>query len=135
MIEELNILNGDLELKFNRYTYEYTVKVSNDVTSLDFSYKLGNDCNINIRNNYLDNNNIVYVDIYNVDESITYTFNVYKENTISSSGIDNYKKSLEVVDADPNYEYKVEGLIIGLFFTIIIIFSIIFRRKKVMSRK
>ena len=130
MIEELNILNGDLELKFNEYTYEYTVKVSSDITSLDFSYKLKDNANINIRNNYLDNNNVVYVDVYNLDERVTYTFNVYKENTLSSSGIDNYKKSLEVVDIDPNYNYKVEGLCVGVFLVIVIMFSIIFKRKK-----
>lgn len=130
MIEELNILNGDLELKFNEYTYEYTVKVSSDITSLEFTYKLKDDANINIRNNYLDNNSVVYVDVYNIDERVTYTFNVYKENTISSSGIDNYKKSLEVVDIDPNYNYKVEGLCVGVFLVIVIMFSIIFKRKK-----
>ena len=130
MIEELNILNGDLELKFNEYTYEYTVKVSSDISSLEFSYKLKDDANINIRNNYLDNNSVVYVDVYNIDERVTYTFNVYKENTLSSSGIDNYKKSLEVVDIDPNYNYKVEGLCVGVFLVIVIMFSIIFKRKK-----
>ena len=130
MIEELNILNGDLELKFNEYTYEYTVKVSSDISSLEFSYKLKDDANINIRNNYLDNNSVVYVDVYNIDERVTYTFNVYKENTISSSGIDNYKKSLEIVDIDPNYNYKVEGLCVGVFLVIVIMFSIIFKRKK-----
>ena len=130
MIEELNILNGDLELKFNEYTYEYTVKVSSDITSLEFSYKLKDNVNINIRNNYLDNNSVVYVDVYNIDERVTYTFNVYKENTLSSSGIDNYKKSLEIVDIDPNYNYKVEGLCVGVFLVIVIMFSIIFKRKK-----
>ena len=130
MIEELNILNGDLELKFNEYTYEYTVKVSSDISSLEFSYKLKDDANINIINNYLDNNSVVYVDVYNIDERVTYTFNVYKENTLSSSGIDNYKKSLEVVDIDPNYNYKVEGLCVGVFLVIVIMFSIIFKRKK-----
>ena len=130
MIEELNILNGDLELKFNEYTYEYTVKVSSDISSLEFSYKLKDDANINIRKNYLDNNSVVYVDVYNIDERVTYTFNVYKENTISSSGIDNYKKSLEIVDIDPNYNYKVEGLCVGVFLVIVIMFSIIFKRKK-----
>ena len=131
MIEELTIKNGDLELKFNEYTYFYTVKVENDVTSLEFAYKIGEDTNINIRNNYLDNdNNEVYLDVYNVDEIVTYTFYVYKEDTTLSSGIDNYKKSLEVVEIDENYPYKVEGLCIGIFFVIIIIFSIIFRRKK-----
>ena len=131
MIEELNILNGDLELKFNEYTYEYTVKVNNDVNSLEFSYKLKDDVNIDIRDNYLDSNNsTVYIDVYTIDESVTYIFNVYKENTFVSSGIDNYKKSLEIVEIDSNYIYKVEGLCIGVFFVIIIIFSIIFRRNK-----
>lgn len=133
MIEELNILNGELELKFNEYTYEYTVKIDSDVKELEFDYKLKDDVNIDIRNNIIDdNNNVVYIDVYDIDNTITYTFYVYKENTNLSSGIDNYKKSLEVVNIDPYYEYKLEGLAVGIFFAIIIVFSIIFRRKKKM---
>ena len=131
MINDLQILNGNLELKFNPYTYEYTVKVDSDIESLEFSYNLEPDCYINIRNNTLDNKeNIVYVDVYNVDNTITYTFLVTKDEENSVSGIDNYKKSLEIVNNESINILYVQCLGIGLVLTIIILFSIIFRRKK-----
>ena len=131
MINDLQILNGNLELKFNPYTYEYTVKVDSDIESLEFSYNLEPDCYINIRNNTLDNKeNMVYVDVYNIDKTITYTFLVTKEEENSVSGIDDYKKSLEIVNNESINILYVQCLGIGLVLTIIILFSIIFRRKK-----
>lgn len=131
MINDLQILNGNLELKFNPYTYEYTVKVDSDIESLEFSYNLEPDCYINIRNNTLDNKeNTVYVDIYNIDNTITYTFLVTKDTENSVSGIDDYKKSLEIVNNESINILYVQCLGIGLVLTIIILFSIIFRRKK-----
>ena len=131
MINDLQILNGNLELKFNPYTYEYTVKVDSNIESLEFSYNLEPDCYINIRNNTLDNKeNMVYVDIYNIDNTITYTFLVTKEEENSVSGIDDYKKSLEIVNNESINILYVQCLGIGLVLTIIILFSIIFRRKK-----
>ena len=131
MINDLQILNGNLELKFNPYTYEYTVKVDSNIESLEFSYNLEPDCYINIRNNTLDNKeNMVYVDVYNIDKTITYTFLVTKEEENSVSGIDDYKKSLEIVNNESINILYVQCLGIGLVLTIIILFSIIFRRKK-----
>ena len=131
MIDELKILNGDLELAFNEFTYLYTVKVSSEVTALEFSYKLEPDCYINIRNNVLDyGNNTVNVDVYNNAETITYTFLVYRENLDEVNGIDNYKKSLEIVETDKVDIYKVQFLAVGLFVAIIIVFCLIFKKKK-----
>lgn len=131
MIDDLKILNGNLELAFNEYTYEYTVVVDSIVTSLDINYKLKDDCYINIRNNNLDyGENEVFIDVYNVDKTITYTLYVYREGMQEVNGIDNYMKSLEVVNTESIELYKVQMLTIGIFLFIIIIFSILFRRKK-----
>lgn len=135
MIQELEIVNGILELKFNEYTYNYTVKVNDDIEKLEFKYKLKDDVSANIRNNYInEDNNIVYLDVYDINNLITYTFYVYKDNTNLTSGIDNYKKSLEVVEIDPYFHYKLEGLCAGVFLCIVIVFSIIFRKKKIVNR-
>jgi len=132
MLMDLKVLNGNLELKFNEYTYEYTVSVDKEVSSLDFQYELKDDCYIEILNNELNSEeNIVYLNVYNVDEEITYTLYVYKENSDTVSGIDNYKKSLEIVSNNEVEVYKVQLLTTGLFLIIIIIFSFIFKRKNV----
>ena len=132
MLKDLKILNGNLELKYNEYTYEYTVTVDSNVNSLEFDYTLDDDCYIDIKDNILDDKeNTVTLDVYNLDESITYTFYVYKESDEEVNGIDNYMKSLEVANTNHVDLYKVQILSVSLFLTIIIIFSILFHRKRV----
>jgi hypothetical protein len=132
MLIDLKILNGDLELKYNEYTYEYTVKVDSDVNSLDISYKLQDDTYIDIRNNILnDVENIVYVDVYNAVELVTYTFYVYKEDIMETNSIMDYKNSLEVVNNEKLPLYKVQILTTSIFLIIVILFSIIFHKKRI----
>ena len=132
MLKDLKILNGNLDLKYNEYTYEYTVTVDSNVNSLEFDYTLDDDCYVDIKDNILEKKeNIVTLDVYNVDDSITYTFYVYKESEEEVNGIDNYMKSLEVANTNNTEFYKVQILSVSIFLTLIIIFSILFHRKKV----
>jgi len=132
MLNDLKVLNGNLELKYNEYTYEYTVKVDNDIDSLELEYTLKEDCYIEIENNtLLEGNNTVYLNVYNVDESITYTLYVYKEKAETVSGIDSYKKALEINSVKEIQVYKVQLLTTSIFLIILIIFSIMFKRKKI----
>lgn len=131
MLKELKILNGNLDLEFNEYTYEYTVAVDAAIDKLEFEYKLDESANISITNNtILGDETIVYLDVYNINEEVTYTFYVYKENTNLVSGIDNYKKSLEVNASNELSLYKVQILTGSIFLVLIILFSIIFKRKR-----
>lgn len=132
MLIDLKILNGDLELKFNKYTYEYTVVVKNDITSLDIDYTLEDGAYLNIRNNIIDEDeNIVYIDAYDEEKTITYTLYVYKEDIKTVNGIENYIESLEVANTQKEVStYEVQILCVSMFLTIIILFSIIFRRRK-----
>lgn len=131
MLKDLKILNGNLELKFNEYIYEYTVVVEEDVDSLEIEYVLSDNCSIDIKSNYLNNgDNIVYLDVYDTDlNRETYTLYVYKESSESVSKIDNYLSSLEINKVEEISLYKVQLLTISMFLMIIIVFSIIFRRK------
>lgn len=131
MINNLEVLNGDLELKFNPFIYEYTVRVKSDVEELSFSYDLEDDCYVRLRNNIiLEEENTIYLDVYNVDNLVTYTFYVYKDNVSSTIGIDNYMKSLEIVKKEEVSLYKVQLLSIGLFLSLLIVFCIIFCKRK-----
>ena len=131
MLKDLKILNGILELKFNEYTYEYTVVVENNIDSLEIEYVLDEGCSIDIKSNYLkDGDNLVYLDVYDTDlNKVTYTLYVYKENSETVSGIDNYVSSLEVNKDEVVSLYKVQILTVSMFLMIVIVFSIIFRRK------
>ena len=131
MLIDLKVLNGNLELDFNEYTYIYTVTVKEDIESLQLDYKLAEECSINIRNNNLNSyENIVYLDVYNVDNEITYTLYVYKENSNTVNSIDNYMQSLEVDNKEQINIMNLQFLGVGVFLALIIIFSIIFRRNK-----
>lgn len=130
MLKELKILNGVLELEFNEYTYEYTVIVEDDITSLDIDYLVEENTYINVRGNILnEKDNIVYIDVYSEENTITYTFYVYKESNETVNGIDNFVSSLEVSNIEEVSLYKVQILTCSIFLIIIILFSIIFRRK------
>ena len=114
MLIDLEIINGILELKYNEYTYEYTVTVENDINNLEFSYKLQGDCYIQIRNNELYNyENIVYLDVYSSYDIITYTFYVYKEKSDEVNFIETFKETLEISSNNDIEVYKVKILYIG----------------------
>ncbi len=129
MNNELYVTNGIMDLDFNPYVYEYTVLIDDNINSLEFSYNLLEGYNIDIRNNIINKDNqVIYVDIYNIDNIDTYTFYVYKENNIYSSLIDEYKKSIEVTNKEIPI-YKVEILSVIIFLLIVIVFSIMFKKK------
>ena len=131
MLKDLKILNGNLELEFNEYTYEYTITVDEDIKELNINYTLEEDCYIKIIGNKLDEEeNIIYLEVYNLDESKTYTLSVYKEASSEVSGIENYLNSLEVTNLEEVSLYKVQILTVSIFLVIIILFCLIFKRKK-----
>ena len=132
MLKDLKVLNGNLDLKFNEYIYEYTVNVDDDINSLELEYTLLDGTNISINNNILDNTlNTVYIDVYNEENIETYTLYVYKGISDYTIGIDNYKKSLEVINKVEVEPYKLQILADGIFLSIVIVFSIIFNHHKI----
>ncbi len=131
MLSDLKILNGNLELKFDKYNYIYTVTVDSTINSLEFTYKLDSDATLEIIDNeLLAKDNIVYLKVTNKDlEETIYTFYVTK-NAEVVSGINNYKESLELNKPEELALYKVQILSISLFFLIIIIFTLMFKKQK-----
>ena len=131
MLKDLKILNGYLELEYHEYIYEYTVTVTSDINQLEFDYKLENGWSLSVRNNTLKSKeNYVYVDVYNNDTTITYTFLVYKENNEAVSSIDTYLNSLEINIQDNIPLYKVQILSVSIFLILVILFSLIFKTKR-----
>ena len=117
MLLDLKVLNGNLELKYNQYTYFYTVVVDNDINKLDLEYKLEDHTKIDIIDNNLDNiENLVYIKVSND-----------KESEEVNSIID-YKESLEINNQEEYNLLNVQLLAISIFFIIIVLFSIIFKK-------
>ena len=131
MLSNLKVLNGTLDLEFDESIYNYTILVDDSVTSLELSYETKNNEYVVVRNNNIvDFENFVYIDVYAYDSIITYTLCVYKDNSNQVSGIDSYLNSLEVQKIDNVTQVEMQCLCIGVFLGIVIIFSIIFKRKK-----
>lgn len=99
MLEDLEVLNGEMDLEFCSLIDYYTVSVGNDVYSLNLNYKLSDSATLNIRNNesLQEGNNYVYLDVYEGNEVNTYTLEVYKEVL---------KKTMEIVDDTSKVEVK-----------------------------
>lgn len=129
MLEDLEVLNGEMDLEFSSLIDYYTVSVGNDVYSLNLNYKLSDNATLNIRNNesLQEGNNYVYLDVYEGNEVNTYTLEVYKEVL---------KKTMEIVDDTSKVEVKsvpvytkylliFAGLIVILF-----TYKILFRKGK-----
>ena len=130
MLEDLKVLNGNLDLPFNEYIYEYTLSVDEFTTKLELEYKLCEDCNIEVIGNNLNNDeNIVTLNVYTVDREVNYILNVYKEKEENVNGIDSYMQSLEVENIKEFSLYKVQLLTISIFVILLIIFSLIFKKK------
>lgn len=99
MLEDLEVLNGEMDLEFSSLIDYYTVSVGNDVYSLNLNYKLSDSATLNIRNNesLQEGNNYVYLDVYEGNKVNTYTLEVYKEVL---------KKTMEIVDDTSKVEVK-----------------------------
>lgn len=130
MLEELKILNGTMDLKFDKLNNIYTLSVSSNIEKLEFEYKITEGYNIEVIDNYLDEDiNNVYIKVYNDIEENIYTFIVYKESSYTSSLIDDYKNSLNVKKESVNSTY-VYSIIIGCIIVIIIFGIILLKPRK-----
>ena len=130
MLIDLKILNGNLDIKFDKYTYNYTVRIDNDLNKLDFSYILDNNVSINIRdNNNITDGSIVYIDVFNGKRIITYTFNIYKDNTNEVINVMNIDDELLLEKSNENF-ITTNLLFTVMFFIIIFLYLLIFRKLK-----
>lgn len=130
MLKDLKILNGHLDLKFNEYIYEYTVSVDEDINKLEFSYKLDDDVAIEIINNDLiAKDTQVTIKVSKSNEEKTYILNVHKNMTNEVAGIEIFKDQL-LINKEEIDLYKVQALGISIFFILVIIFTLLFKKKK-----
>ncbi len=130
MLKDLKILNGHLDLKFNEYIYEYTVSVDEDINKLEFSYKLDDDVAMEILNNELITRDTqVTIKVSKNNEEETYILNVHKNTTNAVAGIEIFKDQL-LINKEEIDLYKVQALGISIFFILVIIFTLLFRKKK-----
>lgn len=127
---DLEILNGVMSLKFDKYVNTYTVEVDNSVEKLQFNYKVEDEFQVDVINNENINEglNYVYIIVTNKNEQNTYTLEVYKEVTKDVISTSNLETKLEVEQqVNKNTPYIIGTICIVI---ILIFFLIIFHPRK-----
>ena len=130
MLLDLEILNGVMSLKFDKYVNTYTVEVDNNINKLQFNYKVEDECQVDVINNENINEglNYVYIIVTNKNEQNTYTLEVYKEVTKEVISTSNLETKLEVEQQiNKNTPYVIGSI---CFVIIVIFFLIIFHPRK-----
>lgn len=130
MLLDLEILNGVMSLKFDKYVNTYTVEVDNNVEKLQFNYKVEDNSQVDVINNENINDglNYVYIIVTNEQEQNTYTLEVYKEVTKSVISTSDLETKLEAEQqVNKNTPYIIGSI---CFVIILIFFLIIFHPRK-----
>ena len=134
MLKDLKVLNGNLELAFNEYNYIYTIEVEENVLKLEMDFKYEDGVVIEVVDNDLKyNDNIVYVKASKDNKEDVYVLYVHKNIVSETSGIDIYKESLEVKEEKVDL-YKVQILSVSIFLLLVIIFCLLFKKKKLVKQ-
>ncbi len=131
MLKDLEILNGDMPLKFNSLNTIYTINLNTDDDILKFNYKIDANDKISIVGNDLtDDINEVVLTVYNDLNSESYYLYVYKkEDTLvnmDSSSLTN----LEINDQEEVSVYAAPTIGVICFLTILLTFTLLFKKKK-----
>lgn len=130
MLLNLEILNGKMSIKFDKYVNNYSIKVDENVDYLVMDYEVSEGYTIDIINNsnLEPGYNYVYIEVKNDLEVNSYILEVYKEEVNEVINYENYLEELNVVPKNYGYTKYIIGII--AFLIIIILFYILFIKRK-----
>ena len=130
VLEDLNIVNGELTPEFDIYNNIYSVSVAGYVDELVIDYKVTDGYVVNVIDNHdlVPGENEVYIQVIKNEEINTYTLLVNKK---SSEAVVNYDYLLEPLEVEEELPEYVAPLIGGIcFFIILCTFLLLFKKKK-----
>ena len=130
VLEDLNIVNGELTPEFDIYNNIYSVSISEEIDELVIDYKVTDGYAVNVIDNHdlVPGENEVYIQVIKNEEINTYTLLVNKE---SSEAVVNYDYLLEPLEVEEELPEYVAPLIGGIcFFIILCTFLLLFKKKK-----
>ena len=129
MLKDLEILNGELSVKFDPLNTRYTVNMNNAAKCLDLKLDADEESDISVFNNEInDQFTEVVITVYHEDEMMSYYLEVYPmENEVSN--VQNNFETLEINLTEP--KIYIAPLIASACFLIILLnFSLLFKKKK-----
>ena len=130
VLEDLNIVNGELTPEFDIYNNIYSVSVAGYVDELVIDFEVTDGYVVNVIDNHdlVPGENEVYIQVVKDDEVNTYTLLVNKK---SSEAVVNYDYLLEPLEVEEELPEYVAPLIGGIcFFIILCTFLLLFKKKK-----
>ncbi len=128
LLNNLEVLNGTMGIKFDSLVTYYTVNVSSDIERLELNYDVSNDYVVNVinNNNLVEGINFVYLEVIG-EISETYTLEVYKDSSKTVIKEDTSVDSLQVSkEVNPGVYYL---LFFICFLLILLAFKLIYKRK------
>lgn len=131
MLEDLEILNGQMTPKFDKYNDIYTVEIDYNIESLVIDYKLAENTNISIYGNedLKVGENIIYLELVKDDIKKVYTIYANKKEEVKSSFSEfNSMEKVEVPKKTPQYVAPLIGA--SCFLIILITFCLLFAKRK-----
>lgn len=132
-MESLEILNGELSPKYDKYNNIYTVSISNDVNVLDLKYNINENENINVYGNLdlKEGENKVIIAYTDASGEVDYiTLIVNKERTSTVLNDLTLDSNLEVMgNTIPFYTPYLIGA--SCFMIIILLYILIFKKRKI----
>lgn len=129
VIDKLEITNGVITPKYDKYNNYYSVTINNDIKQLEFNYTFDNELyDVKITNNdNLVENKMVYVTIYNkeTNEQNTYIFKIFIEEVLQTVSNKDLISTLDIKTEEKDTNYAP---IVGTscFSLIIFIYYLIF---------
>ena len=130
VLEDLNIVNGELTPEFDIYNNIYSVSISEEIDELVIDYEVTDGYVVNVidYHDLVPGENEVYIQVIKNEEINTYTLLVNKK---SSEAVVNYDYLLEPLEVEEELPEYVAPLIGGIcFFIILCTFLLLFKRKK-----
>lgn len=130
MLNDLEIINGELSPEFDCLNNIYSVTISENVDELVMDYSVTDGYIVNVIDNkdLASGENEVYIQVIKDEEINTYTLLVYKE---SSEPVFNYDYNLDTVEVEEELPEYIAPLIGGsCFLIILIVFLLLFKKRK-----
>lgn len=131
MLLDLEVLNGNMFLKFDKYVNTYTIEIEDGVNFLDIKYKIDEKDTIKILNNenLIGGLNYVFIEVTHENEKNMYTLEVYKNET------KNVFHEVEITPSDDTPEKMPEYVPVVIISVVVLVilftYWLLFHKKKV----
>lgn len=127
-LEELEVKNGSLSTLFDPLNNEYTILLGKEEYNVHFSYKVAENVEVLVENNYdLENNSVVTIFLSDTKSRVEYHFQILKEE---SDEVAVFEEITPPENSGFLYTYKNYVIPSSCFFLIGFVFKILFKHKK-----